>query len=64
GTALPEDLILVHERSDHWPLQLAKEMAIDGMYDTAYRKITGFLGEKGKPMSIDQKQRKYPAPTE
>ncbi|MCJ1257297.1 hypothetical protein MMC24_005122 [Lignoscripta atroalba] len=60
GTALPEDLILVHERSDHWSLQPAKEIAIDELNE----KITAFLEEKGEAMSMDQWQSKYPAPTE
>lgn len=30
GAQLPEDLLLVHERSDHYSLQAAKEMTLDG----------------------------------
>lgn len=32
GTDLPEDLLLVHERSDHYSLQPAAPMTIDGKY--------------------------------
>lgn len=31
GTELPEDLMLVHERTDHYSLQPAKEMTLTGM---------------------------------
>jgi hypothetical protein len=34
GTRLPHDLLLVHERSDHYSLQPAKAMAIDGKMST------------------------------
>src|SRR6266478_2440588 len=30
GTPLPEELILVHEFKDHWSLQPAKTMSLDG----------------------------------
>jgi hypothetical protein len=30
GTTLPDDLILVHEHSDHYSLQPAKEMSLSG----------------------------------
>lgn len=34
-TLLPEDLLLVHERSDHYSLQAAEEMSVRGIYITA-----------------------------
>ena len=34
GTELPEDLILVHEHSDHYSLQAAAEMSLEGNVDT------------------------------
>ena len=30
GTGLPEDLVLVHERSDYYSLQAAREMTTSG----------------------------------
>lgn len=31
GTCLPDDLILVHERRDHYSLQSAREMNVQGL---------------------------------
>ncbi|KAF4511175.1 hypothetical protein G6O67_002995 [Ophiocordyceps sinensis] len=60
GTPLPEDLVLVHERSDHYSLQPSKVMTLQGL-DSA---ITNFLWHKATMYTREQWIDKYPAPTD
>jgi len=78
GTKLPGDLLLVHERSDHYSLQAATEMAVEGMLRPRYflqrledslslelnSKITTFLTTYGKTLTKGEWLQKYPQPTE
>ncbi|KAF1961563.1 hypothetical protein CC80DRAFT_401956 [Byssothecium circinans] len=59
GVPLPDDLILVHEHTDHYSLQAAKEMTLPELND----KITNFLQFKGRVFSKDQWLQAYPQPT-
>ncbi|KAG6128453.1 hypothetical protein E4U12_005226 [Claviceps purpurea] len=36
GTSLPDDLVLVHERTDHYSLQPAKQMTIDSKFSPPF----------------------------
>ncbi|OAA63639.1 hypothetical protein SPI_03802 [Niveomyces insectorum RCEF 264] len=60
GTRLPMDLILVHERSDHYSLQPARMMTIDDLNT----KITDFLQRKGRIYKRDDWLKTYPTATE
>lgn len=59
GTRLPNDLILVHERADHWSLQPAEEMHIDDLNQS----ISNFLSSSGSILSVKEWLQKYPEPT-
>jgi len=50
GTLLPDDLILVHEHTDHYSLQPAVEMDLKDLN----KKITRFLEEKGVAYTREQ----------
>lgn len=60
GTDLPEDLLLVHERSDHYSLQPAAPMTIDDLNE----KITNFMERNARIYSRDQWLKTYPEATE
>ncbi|KAF2177148.1 hypothetical protein K469DRAFT_604466 [Zopfia rhizophila CBS 207.26] len=60
GTPLPEDLILVHEHTDHYSLQAAEGMSLTGKLNG---KITSFLESYGTAMSKEEWLQAYPQPT-
>ncbi|KAI1078583.1 hypothetical protein F5B20DRAFT_547651 [Whalleya microplaca] len=60
GTELPEDLLLVHERSDHYSLQPARSMTIDDLNG----KISLFMAEHARVFNRDQWMKAYPKATE
>ncbi|KAK2752224.1 hypothetical protein FQN54_008156 [Arachnomyces sp. PD_36] len=60
GTQIPDDLILIHERDDHYSLQAKKEMTLDELNT----KITNFLEVKGQCLTKEQWLQRYPQPTE
>lgn len=76
-TKLPNDLILVHERSDHYSLQAAREMPLEGkdshVYDEVGRfsmtniielnhLITSFYETYGTIFTKEQWEARYNAP--
>ncbi|KAG9252686.1 uncharacterized protein F5Z01DRAFT_222684 [Emericellopsis atlantica] len=60
GTALPDDLLLVHERSDHYSLQPAVSMTITELNG----KITRFLTANSRVFTREQWIETYPEATE
>ncbi|KAF4549041.1 Hypothetical protein D9617_24g017550 [Elsinoe fawcettii] len=60
GTALPDDLILVHEFADHYSMQAAKPMTVKELE----RSITQFLTTAGTRYTRDDWFARYPVPTE
>ncbi|TGJ81760.1 hypothetical protein E0Z10_g7002 [Xylaria hypoxylon] len=60
GTDLPEDLLLVHEWSDHYSLQPAVTMTVDDLN----WKITTFFDKKAQVYTPDQWMEAYPKATE
>ncbi|TRX89863.1 hypothetical protein FHL15_009296 [Xylaria flabelliformis] len=60
GTDLPEDLLLVHERSDHYSLQPSATMTIDDLN----WKITKFMEKKAQVYTREQWMETYPEATE
>jgi hypothetical protein len=80
GSQLPDDLILIHERNDHYSLQAKKEMTLDGEPNLSNcfvtkcsainslpelnTKITNFLEVKGQCLTKEQWLQRYPQPTE
>lgn len=78
GTALPDDLLLVHERSDHYSLQPAVSMSITGECTWSQvfcasinistselnEKMTHFLRANAKAFTREQWLEKYPEATE
>ncbi|KAI0185347.1 hypothetical protein EV127DRAFT_397169 [Xylaria flabelliformis] len=60
GTDLPEDLLLVHERSDHYSLQPSAPMTIDDLN----WKITKFMEKKAQVYTREQWLETYPEATE
>jgi len=59
GTALPDDLILVHERTDHWSMQPANEMSLEALNI----KMSTFF-KTCPSISIPEWFARYPKPTE
>ncbi|KAM3561470.1 hypothetical protein MY1884_002380 [Beauveria asiatica] len=57
---LPESLLLVHERSDHYSLQPARNMPLQ----EANREITEFLLGNALVYTKSQWLRAYPEPTD
>ncbi|KAL9106401.1 MAG: hypothetical protein Q9187_008565 [Circinaria calcarea] len=77
GTQLPDDLVLVHEFKDHYSLQVATEMTLEGESSplpTAEpiwlstielnSKINNFMCTAGKRLTREEWLQKYPRPTE
>ncbi|RSM03313.1 hypothetical protein CEP52_007461 [Fusarium oligoseptatum] len=60
GTTLPDDLLLVHERSDHYSLQPAMKMTIDDLNS----KITQFLITNAMALTREEWMEVYPKATE
>ncbi|KAM0664869.1 hypothetical protein ACQRIT_000503 [Beauveria bassiana] len=60
GMPLPESLLLVHERSDHYSLQPARNMPLE----EANREITGFLLGNALVYTKSQWLHAYPEPTD
>ncbi|POR34327.1 Uncharacterized protein TPAR_05471, partial [Tolypocladium paradoxum] len=60
GTRLPDDLLLVHERTDHYSLQPARDMTLDDLND----KATSFFLAHAKLYTRNQWLKAYPAATE
>ncbi|KAF7621565.1 hypothetical protein F9C07_10581 [Aspergillus flavus] len=60
GTKLPDDLLLVHEKGDHFSLQPAKEMTVEE-FNT---RVNTFFKEKAKLMTREEWLQAYPEPTE
>ncbi|MCJ1340505.1 hypothetical protein MMC09_005801 [Bachmanniomyces sp. S44760] len=60
GTPLPDDLILVHEHTDHYSLQPAKEMSLPDLNG----KITTFLETNSTILKKEQWLQMYPKVTE
>ncbi|KAG6062686.1 hypothetical protein E4U30_003513 [Claviceps sp. LM220 group G6] len=60
GTSLPDDLVLVHERTDHYSLQPAEQMTIDNLNT----KITEFMRANAKVFTREQWLKAYPEATE
>ncbi|KND92483.1 hypothetical protein TOPH_02733 [Tolypocladium ophioglossoides CBS 100239] len=60
GTRLPDNLILVHERTDHYSLQPAQDMTLDALND----KATSFFLAHAKLYTRNQWLKAYPTPTE
>ncbi|KAL7917209.1 hypothetical protein ACQKWADRAFT_307338 [Trichoderma austrokoningii] len=60
GTKLPDDLVLVHERSDHYSLQPATIMTI---YNLDF-KLTQFFAANAKIFSKEQWLKTYPSATD
>ncbi|POR37082.1 Putative hydrogenase expression/formation protein [Tolypocladium paradoxum] len=67
---LPDDLLLVHERSDHYSLQPAMTMAVDGKSSCIWEgcdlnlKITQFFMAHAKVFTREQWLQVYPKATE
>ncbi|KAI1497262.1 hypothetical protein F5X99DRAFT_397641, partial [Biscogniauxia marginata] len=59
GTHIPEDLLLLHEQSDHYSLQPAVRMTINELNG----KITSFIKHQGYPYTTSMWLRLYPEPT-
>ncbi|KAL3468729.1 hypothetical protein BJX99DRAFT_265873 [Aspergillus californicus] len=59
-TALPDDLILVHEFGDHYSLQARKEMTVEELN----AKINAFLTSKGQRFTKEEWLQRYPQATE
>ncbi|KAI8721662.1 hypothetical protein NCS52_00308300 [Fusarium sp. LHS14.1] len=60
GTTLPDDLLLVHERSDHYSLQPAMAMAVDDLNT----KITQFLMNNAMVLTREEWLEVYPKATD
>ncbi|KAG6025844.1 hypothetical protein E4U19_002965 [Claviceps sp. Clav32 group G5] len=60
GTSLPDDLVLVHERTDHYSLQPAEQMTIDNLNT----KITEFLRANAEVFTRERWLKAYPEATE
>ncbi|KAH7327742.1 hypothetical protein B0I35DRAFT_415630 [Stachybotrys elegans] len=60
GTDLPEDLLLVHERSDHYSLQPAIPMTLEALNTT----ITRFLLDNAQIFTREQWLHAYPKATD
>ncbi|KAM4067046.1 hypothetical protein HRG_001052 [Hirsutella rhossiliensis] len=60
GTQLPQDLLLVHERTDHYSLQPGREMTLQDLNDI----ITTFLRRNATVYTREQWLEAYPEPTE
>merc|ERR1712230_1810 len=60
GTMLPEGLVVVHEKADHYSLQPAEEMSLAELN----AKINNFLNTKGVRLTKSEWQEKYPKATE
>ncbi|KAL9099500.1 MAG: hypothetical protein Q9163_005005 [Psora crenata] len=58
GIKLPDDLVLVHEYSDHYSLQAAQDMTLEEINT----KITNFLNEHAEKFTKEQWLKKYPEP--
>ncbi|KAH6640660.1 hypothetical protein F5144DRAFT_561222 [Chaetomium tenue] len=58
-TNLPDDLLLVHERSDHYSLQPAVRMSLDRLN----ARITQFLSSAGKVYTREEWLKTYPTAT-
>ena len=56
GTKLPEDLVLLHEHSDHYSLQCTKPMKLSDLN----KKLTQFCSEKGEKMSQAEFCERFP----
>ncbi|OAA35513.1 hypothetical protein NOR_07898 [Metarhizium rileyi] len=60
GTRLPDRLLLVHERTDHYSLQPAQDMRLEELNE----EVTRFLQYNALPYSKSQWLKAYPAPTD
>ncbi|KAI2611995.1 hypothetical protein GGR54DRAFT_338782 [Hypoxylon sp. NC1633] len=60
GTTLPDDLLLVHERSDHYSLQPARTMTLDELNTT----MTRFFITNARVFTREQWLKEYPKATE
>ncbi|KAI0530188.1 hypothetical protein GGR58DRAFT_524912 [Xylaria digitata] len=60
GTQLPDDLVLVHERSDHYSLQPGAPMSVDDLYS----KITDFMWKAARAYTREQWLEAFPRATE
>ncbi|KAK5242842.1 hypothetical protein LTS06_011249 [Exophiala xenobiotica] len=76
GTTLPEDLILIHERGEHYSLQASREMTLAGknLHNCVHRKIsplvelnsevTSFLNDEAIRMTKKEWHAKFPTRTD
>ncbi|PNY27841.1 Uncharacterized protein TCAP_02242 [Tolypocladium capitatum] len=66
GTRLPDDLLLVHERSDHYSLQPAIPMTIGGKFSCIYlnARMTEFFRANAKEFTREEWLEAYPKATE
>ncbi|KAK8931643.1 hypothetical protein VCV18_000168 [Metarhizium anisopliae] len=79
GTRLPDDLVLVHERSDHYSLQPAVPMTVDGKFSCMpFRNVdqsltrhldmnarmTNFFRDNAQEFTRDEWLEAYPKATE
>ncbi|KAK9438136.1 uncharacterized protein VB005_09143 [Metarhizium brunneum] len=60
GTRLPDDLVLVHERSDHYSLQPAVPMTVEDMN----ARMTNFFQDNAQEFTRDEWLEAYPKATE
>ncbi|KIW37676.1 uncharacterized protein PV06_10313 [Exophiala oligosperma] len=60
GTTLPEDLILIHERGEHYSLQASREMTLDELNS----EVTSFLNDEAIRMTKKEWHAKFPTRTD
>ncbi|KAL2404403.1 hypothetical protein ABEF93_004288 [Exophiala dermatitidis] len=60
GTTLPEDLILIHERGEHYSLQASREMTLDELN----AEVTSFLNNEAIRMTKKEWHAKFPTRTD